>query len=344
LSQEHAATLLNLTGDLFPAGVTTAAQLTELRQILLVALRAGETPADIGLREFAGEPVNGAEAEIAALGDADPLPPSPNRLARRSAAIRAADQVTGGPQWTLAQTPAVTLGPFQDGGGCLHWFDIYTPEPTFFILPKGAPGPIALLPPETARTGAATLTIPGGNLWLAGPSIHASAPAGSGRTKSRCHLAGYAGYPGSCGLSGNGHDWRFRQWDWDFQSGAWFPDGVRQHHRRESAECASRCVRLRSRTAQLALSDDARCGHVHRDTDADGGLFPMSGSAVIQSAAWAIPVTVVVGDAFADLEGPGSLAVTVGGNIALNQSTILVTPDAPRYSPPRLRIRVLLKR
>src|ERR1017187_7408603 len=42
-----------------------------------------------------------------------------------------------------------------------------------------------------------------------------SNPADSGRTNRRGHLAGYAGYPGSCGLPGDGHDWRFRQWDWE---------------------------------------------------------------------------------------------------------------------------------
>ena len=368
MSQEHAATLLNLTGDLFPAGVTTAAQLTELRQLLLVALRAGETPADIGLREFAGEPVNGAEAEIAALGDADPLPPSPNRFARRSAAILAADRVTGGPQWTLAQTPAVTLGPFQDGGGCLHWFDIYTPEPTFFILPQGAPGPIALLPPETVRTpGAATLTIPAGNLWLDGPSIHASAPAGSWaglritggtatlsgpvqltpggailrilvgqRAGVTLHVTldtqGLAGFPATVtiGVSANGVG------IFDLVPGflTAFGNTIAVNPPNVLPAVSGYDPVLRS--LLFPMTPDA--GMFTATPDANGGLFPMSGSAVIQSAAWAIPVTVVAGGALADLEGPGSLAVTVGsglevalpgtagGSIALNQSTILVTP------------------
>ena len=368
MSQEHAATLLNLTGDLLPAGVTTAAQLTELRQLLLVALRAGETPADIGLREFAGEPVNGAETEIAALGDADPLPPSPNRFARRSAAILAADRVTGGPQWTLAQTPAVTLGPFQDGGGCLHWFDIYTPEPTFFILPQGAPGPIALLPPETVRTaGAQTLTIPAGNLWLAGPSIHASAPAGS--------WAGLRITGGTATLSGpvqvtpGGAILRILagqiagvtlQVTLDTRGLAGFPETVTIGASANGIGIFNLVPGFLTAfgntiavnppnvlptvsgydpvLSSLLFPMTPDAGMFTAAPGANGGLFPMSGSAVIQSAAWAIPVTVVVGGAFADLEGPGSLAVTVGaglevalpgtagGNIALNQSTILVTP------------------
>ena len=73
MSQEHAATLLNLTGDLFPAGDTPAEQLSEVRRLLLAALLGAETPADLGLRRFAGAPVNGAAEEIAALGDAPPL-------------------------------------------------------------------------------------------------------------------------------------------------------------------------------------------------------------------------------------------------------------------------------
>src|SRR3954447_17535183 len=107
LSQEQAPSLLNLTGDLFPAGATTAAQLSEVRRLLLAALLGGETAADIGLREFAGEPAGGAEEEIAALGDATPAP-SPNRIVHRTTALAAIDRAAGGHSWAWGQSPGQT--------------------------------------------------------------------------------------------------------------------------------------------------------------------------------------------------------------------------------------------
>ena len=365
MSQEHATTLLNLTGDLFPAGATPPEQLSELRVILLTALRAGETPADIGVRQFAGEPVNGAAEEIAALGDADPPPPSLNRVARRSATIQAADQVTGGPAWTLAQAPGRRLGPFQDGGGALHWFDVYTPADTFFIRSQGLDDPIALLPAGTVRNADGTLTIPAGNLWLNGPSIHASAPPGS--------WAGLRISSGTITLSGpvlmtaagvilraQAGTGATLHITLDTQEVFGFPDkitiGASANGIRIFDLVPGFVTAFGNRIAvnppnviptvsgydpelhSLLFPVTPGAGMFTPVQEGDGGLFPMSGSVAIQSAAWTIPVTLEVFDALADAEGPGTFAITVqaglevalpgtaGGNIALHQSTILVTP------------------
>jgi hypothetical protein len=362
LSQEHAATLLNLTGDLFPVGASTQQQLSELRQILLASLLGGETPSDMGSREFAGDPVNGAAEEIAALGDAPP-PASADRVARRSAAIRAVDQVTGGPQWPLAQTPGRTLGPFQDGGGGLHWFDIYSFTNFFFIDAQGAPGSLAFLPLGTVRVlGSPTLTIPAGSLWLSGPLIHASAPAGSwagfritGGTAAipgpfqlaggglilgaqfgsglALHVTldtqGLAGFPStvSIGISANA----IRMFDLVPGSVTAFGNTVNLTPANLVPTVSGYDPALRS--LLFPMTPDAAMFTV---APVDGALFPISGSAAIQSAAWAVPVTVV--SSLSDAEGPGALVVTVqaglegelpgtaGGSAELNQSTIMVTP------------------
>src|SRR5262245_15358603 len=99
MAQEHAATLLNLTGDLWPASGTPPDQLLSLRKTLLAALLFGQNPVEIGLRQFVGDPAGGAEDEIRDLGE-NPPPAANTRVSHRSTAIAAADPILRGPKWT----------------------------------------------------------------------------------------------------------------------------------------------------------------------------------------------------------------------------------------------------
>lgn len=175
LAQQHAASLLNLTGDLFPAQEVTQEDLAEVRTLILAALLGGQNPTDIGLREFTGDAAEDAEEAITNLGD-DPPAASKQRVFRRSSSFREIEILTGSPGWAWAQTPTRTLGPFQDRAGCSHWFDIFDPEAHFVVNVLGDPEPIALLPAGTVP-GAGQLTLPKGSLWMRAKILDPAAPA-----------------------------------------------------------------------------------------------------------------------------------------------------------------------
>ncbi|MCX6629464.1 MAG: hypothetical protein NTW28_17745, partial [Candidatus Solibacter sp.] len=342
-------------------GATPPEQLRELRKILLTALLAGETPDDIGLREFVGEPAGGAEEEIAQLGDAPPPPPSRNRVARRTTFIPEVDQFIGAPQWAWAQSPRQTLGPFQDRGGRLHWFDVFSPGAFFVVLVQGGAAPVALLPQGTAPAPAGgTLTLPPGSVWLNASSIHPSAPAGSwaglritggtatpagpvqvgagglllrpqGGVTLRLKLdtQNLAGFPESVTIAVSANGIRVSEFD---------PGSMTAFGGTVSFTPGNGAPAFNSSLRSILFPLAPEPGTFTATADPGTELFPMSGSAGIQSAAWAVPVTTELPGALADAKGPGALAVTMepgfevalpgtaGGSIALNATTILVTP------------------
>lgn len=372
MSQEHTATILNLTGDLFPAQGTFE-QLTDLRRILLAALQAGQTPADIGLREFAGQPANGAEEEIARMGDAPPPPASPNRVAHRTSFIPAAEQFTGRALWAGAQVPQQILGPFQDRGGRLHWFDVFAPTPFFRVMAQGVNGPAALLPRGTAP-GVGALNLPPGSVWLNAGLILTGPPG----TWAGLRITGGTATPrGPVQVNAGGM--LLRQpgggvtvhLKLDTQGLAGFPEtvtiaisanGIRiSEFGPGSLTALGRTVSLTPGNGAPAFDPALRsmlfplvpaAGELTSTPDAGKGLFPASGSAELKSAAWAIPLARQFPASLAEAEGPGYLAVTVapglevalpgtgGGPIALNKTTILSAPGrtaifAPLAANPR---------
>lgn len=352
MAQDFSTTLLRLTGDLWPAQDTLPDALLDLRKALLSALRFGQDPLDVGRRQFPGDPAGGAEDEIRLLGDNPPAATN-TRLSHRSTAIAAVDPQLGGPHWASGQTPSRTIGPFQDRGGRLHWFDVFAPTGYFKVFVFGDPEPVALLPAGTVP-GPELLNLPAGSVWLRARLLTPTAPAGfwaglkidsgsatlSGPVQAApgsilllpqggvtivLNLAtnGFAGFPASATvtISPNG-----------IRAGEFGPGSLTAFGTTVSVAAAAGPVAYDAALSVVLLplaTDAARF---------QPGAGPFSGSAAIRSSAWALPLTEAPAAALAPAEGPGSIAVVLdaglettlpgaqGGNIALNKATILASP------------------
>jgi hypothetical protein len=353
-SQEHAATLLNLTGDLWPVPGAPAGAVLELRKTLLGALRGGQAPGSIGLRAFTCDPAGGAEEEIRDLGDSA-LPAINGRVRRRTTAVAAADPLIGGPRWSGGQKAAQTLGPFQDRGGRLHWFDVFPPGSYFRIFTQGDPQPVALLPFGTALADG-QLNIPTGSVWLRGRMLGPGIPTG---TFAGLRIEGGAGtsigavqlVAGSLLLAAGASVQLVLSLA--TEGLADFPDqvdievsgsGIRVMQLAAGSMTAfGTAVPFTVGAGPLAISYDAliRSALVVLTTDADtfdAAERPVSGTASIQSMRWALPLTESPAANLAEAEIPGWLALLLdagleaapdgmeGSRVALGRVYILASP------------------
>jgi len=350
LAQVDSATLLNLTADLFPTPATTQADLLDLRKTLAAAFLGGQSPDDAGLRKFVGEPAGGAAEAIQEIGD-NPPPASTNRVIHRTTGVPPAVALSGGPSWQFGQVPARTIGPFQDRGGRLHWFDVFTTVAFFRVFAFGEADPIALLPAGTAPVPAGFVVL-GGTVWLRARYLSAAAPAtawaglhidsgtakvsGPGQAAPGAILlrvgaglqlsvalstGGLAGFPANAtfSISGNG-----------IRPSGFGPGSVAAFGATVPFSPADGApVYVPDIRAILAPLTSGVANF--EPTEA-----PLSGSAPIHTIAWALPVTDAPFASLAEAEGPGSIALVLepgleaamaDGNVSLNRATILISPQ-----------------
>jgi hypothetical protein len=350
VAQGDAATLLNLTGDLFPTPATTPADLLDVRKTLTAALLGGQSPIDVALRPFVGEPAGGAEEAIQEIVD-NPPPASTNRVLHRTTAIPPAVALSGGPAWQFGQVPARTIGPFQDRGGRPHWFDVFTPSAFFRVYALGEADPIALLPAGTAA-GPAGFILPGGTVWLRARYLSAAARAsawaglhidngtakasGPGQATPGAILlrigaglqlsltlstGGLPSFPANAtfSVSGNG-----------IRPGGFGPGSVTAFGATvpfsPAAGAPDYVPEIRAILAPLTSGV----------ADFEPADTPLSGFAPIHTIAWALPVTDAPFASLAEAEGPGSIALILdpgveasmaNGNVVLNRATVLISPQ-----------------
>lgn len=154
------------TGNLQPASGVTHAELNELRRLVMLSVSSGQSPEEIGT---AGSSTRSLDTpllkELEWLASTEalsaPRPAESFRIARRDFGL-------GGPltaEWARGLEPAQTLGPFVDEFGRQSWFDLFL-IPKQFRVSRGNELLLILPPATTKRPNAQALTIAAGTVWI----------------------------------------------------------------------------------------------------------------------------------------------------------------------------------